>query len=185
MEKLLKSNNSIFKRNVVEVVGDLSEIGTVLKSNNYETITVPRKWHSEYFLFAVVYYNIENHDFELAIARNTRECEAIGIISDLNENTATITVNGYMPYFASPEELEYDFDTPMYLSDTEYGKLTIEPPERVIKQVAKFHKDAIMIDIERGEFIEEEPSEMTEFESYTQEELDDIISCTWWEERHA
>lgn len=185
MEQLLKSKNSVLLRNVIEVVGNLSEVGTMSGDVNYDIITLPRKWHREYFLYAVVYYNIENHDFELAIARNTRECEAVGVICSLDENTVSIATSGYVQYTPSYNEIFYDDGCDMYLSDTIPGKLVFETPERVIKRIARFHKNAIMIDIGTGQFMEDDLQALNEFQSYTQEELDDIISDTWWEERHA
>lgn len=185
MEKLPTSKNSVFFRNVIQPIGDLSEIGILLNEENHIAFKVPRKWHTEYSLYDVVYYNIENHDFELAIARNTRECEAVGVICKLTEDTAWIMNNGSIQYEPSEEELEYEDGVDMYLSDTTPGKLTMEVPERVVKRVARFHKDAIMVDIGTGELVEQDNPELDIFEPYTQEELDDIVSCTWWEERHA
>lgn len=185
MEKLRDTKNSIFSRNIIQNIGDISEIGILMSDDNHVAFKIPRKWHTEYSLYDVVYYNIENHDFELALGCNTRECEAVGIICKLTQDYAWIMNNGSIEYTPTEEELEYEDGIDMYLSNDIPGKLTMEVPERIVKRIARFHKNAIMVDIGTGKLFENDPEELDAFESYTQEELDDIASSIWWEERHA
>lgn len=184
MEDLLNKRSSLVYRRAVEPFGDMSELGLTYINQDFVIKTFPKKWHDEFKVLDALYYNAENKEFELAIARNTKQCEVCGLVYSVGTDTFQMISSGYMPYNNVHDALTYPDMAPMYLSETIPGALTFQKPSGIVKRVAVFRKSAIMITIDTGMYWAEEDPMWNQQESYTQEELDDIVSKLWWDRRH-
>ena len=184
MEDIILRNNSMMYRRVTEPFGDMSELGLTNQNQDYTIRRFPRKWHDEFYVGAALYYNIDNEEFELAIARNTKESEVCGLILSLTDTYFDLISSGYMYWHDTHAALTLVEHTPMYLSETVPGGITFEQPQNIIKRVALFYKDVIMITVNSGLYWGPDNSMWNEQEAYTQEELDDIVSKLWWDRRH-
>lgn len=125
----------------------------------------------------VIYYNIQKQTFEKALAINTMESEVCGVISSVIDNhTCKFITSG----FILTNRFKFDTDTPLYLSELIPGKLVSMAPNMIHKQIAVQMPDGLRIDIQRGYRLKlEEESTQTDFQPYTQEELDEIIQNIW------
>jgi hypothetical protein len=166
-------NNSIITKNPHEhYVFDLTKIGTMDHIENFTQITQA----SHYFQVGdILYYDVNTKLFSKALAINNIESEVCGIVSDVKDkDTFTIISSGEI---ITPR---YNFDTgtPLFLSDVYPGKLVSIKPSYVVKQIAIQIDNGIKIDIHQGQRISVSvPTE--ELESYTQDELDEIIKNIW------
>lgn len=189
MEELIgREKNSIVFRRPEEPFGDISDLGVIHKNEDYEIKTFPRLWHDEFKVGDVVYYNIQNKEYELAIARNTKQSEAVGVIYSLTETTFDIIFSGFMDCLKFGTETEQAIipeATPVWLSDSVWGGMTLTKPTTVAKMIGLLYKTVILIRPDTGTYLTEDDPSWDVPASYTQQELDDIISKTWWREKHG
>lgn len=166
-----KLNSNIYKNPEEQHIIDLSRMGTIEVINNQEVIQENHYFH----IGDVVYYDIQMKRFSLAIARNTIESEVVGLVSrviDMDTFVLTNTGTLYTDRYAFPDK------TVLYLSDINPGKLVSIAP-MFVKPVAIQTTNGIIIDIARGWADKDSVLEPIEYEPYTQEELDEIISNIW------
>lgn len=166
-------NSTIYKNPQDQHIFDLSQIGVL----NHERKTIEINQQNHYFQVAdVLYYDIKNHKFAKALARNTIESEVCGVVCEI------IDIDNFV-MIASGEikTSRYTFDegTILYLSDVSTGKLVSIEPKYTIKQIATQISDGIIVDIQRGYRTSETESSSGPLEPYTQDELDEIIKNVW------
>ena len=166
-------NSIIYKNPQDQHLFDLSYLGIL----NHERKTIEINQQNHYFQIGdVLYYDIKNHKFAKALARNTIESEVCGVVSEIIDidNFVMIT-NGEI------KTTRYTFDpgTILYLSDAHEGKLVSIEPAYTVKQIATQLSDGIMIDIQRGYRTPNTESGSETLEQYTQAELDEIIKNIW------
>ena len=75
--------------------------------------------------------------------------------------------------------------TPVWLSDSVWGGMTLTKPTTVAKMIGLLYKTVILIRPDTGTYLTEDDPSWDVPASYTQQELDDIISKTWWREKHG
>lgn len=166
-----KLNSNIYKNPEEQHIVDLSNIGTIEVINNQENVQEDHYFH----VGDAIYYDIQLKRFSLAIARNTIESEVIGLVSQIIDNDTFVLANTGTLY---TDRYTFTDDTVLYLSDINPGKLVSIPPT-FVKPVAIQTTNGIIIDIARGWASEGSVSSPTEYESYSQEELDEIINNIW------
>ena len=166
-------NSIIYKNPQDQHLFDLSYLGIL----NHERKTIEINQQNHYFQIGdVLYYDIKNHKFAKALARNTIESEVCGVVSEIIDvNNFVIITNGEI------KTTRYTFNpgTILYLSDAHEGKLVSIQPSYTIKQIATQLSDGIMIDIQRGYRTPITYDSSDSLESYTQTELDEIIKNIW------
>ena len=166
-------NSIIYKNPQDQHLFDLSYLGIL----NHERKTIEINQQNHYFNIGdVLYYDIKNHKFDKAIAKNSIESEVCGVVSEIIDvNNFVMITNGEI------KTTRYTFNpgTILYLSDAHEGKLVSIQPSYTIKQIATQLSDGIMIDIQRGYRTPDTESGSETLESYTQTELDEIIKNIW------
>lgn len=166
-------NSTIYKNPQDQHIFDLSQIGIL----NHENKTIEINQQNHYFQVTdVLYYDIKNHKFAKALARNTIESEVCGVVSEI------IDIDNFVMITAGEiKTTRYTFDpgTILYLSDAHEGKLVSIEPAYTVKQIATQLSDGIMIDIQRGYRTPNTESGSETLEPYTQAELDEIIKNIW------
>lgn len=166
-------NTNIFKNPQDQHLFDLSYLGVL----NHERKTIEINQQNHYFQIGdVLYYDIKNHKFAKALARNTIESEVCGVVSEI------IDIDNFVMITSGEiKTTRYTFTpgTILYLSDAYEGKLVSIEPAYTVKQIATQLSDGIMIDIQRGYRTPNTESGSETLESYTQAELDEIIKNIW------
>lgn len=166
-----KLNSNIYKNPEEQHIIDLSNIGTIEVINNQEIVQEDHYFH----VGDVIYYDIQLKRFSLALAYNNIESEVVGLVSQIIDNDTFVLTNTGTLY---TDRYTFPKNTVLYLSDINPGKLVSIAPT-FVKPVAIQTTNGIIIDIARGWADENSVSESTEYEAYTQEELDEIISNIW------
>lgn len=166
-------NSTIFKNPQDQHLFDLSYLGIL--THERKTIEINQQAH--YFQIGdVLYYDIQNHKFNKAIAKNSMESEVCGVVSEI------IDIDNFVMITAGEiKTTRYTFDpgTILYLSDAHEGKLVSIEPAYTVKQIATQLSDGIMIDIQRGYRTPNTESGSETLEPYTKAELDEIIKNIW------
>ena len=166
-------NSTIFKNPQDQHLFDLSYLGVL----THERKTIEINQQNHYFQIGdVLYYDIKNHKFNKAIAKNSMESEVCGVVSEI------IDIDNFVMITSGEiKTTRYTFDpgTILYLSDAHEGKLVSIEPNYTIKQIATQLSDGIMIDIQRGYRTPITYDSSDSLESYTKTELDEIIKNIW------
>ena len=166
-------NSIIYKNPQDQHLFDLSYLGIL----NHERKTIEINQQNHYFQIGdVLYYDIKNHKFAKAIAKNSIESEVCGVVSEIIDiDNFVIITNGKI------QTTRYNFEigTSLYLSNAHEGKLVSIEPNNIVKQVATQIPNGIMINIQRGYKISNTESGSETLEPYTQTELDEIIKNIW------
>ncbi len=168
----MKNNSTIYKNPQEQRVIDLSQLGALVSAGGPIEILQP-----SHFLQVgdVVYYNVKTRLFAKAVADNTIETEACGVVSAVVDKDNFVAVgNGLVV----TDRYAFGEGAPLYLSDVHPGKLVSIAPATVIKQIATQAASGIMVDIQRG-YHWFGASSSEELEPYTQAELDEIIKNIW------
>lgn len=168
----MKNNSTIFKNPQDQYLFDLSILGTITHEN--KVIEINQQNH--YFQVGdVLYYNVKTQKFAKAVAVNNIESEVCGVISKvIDKDNFIVLTEGEI----KTNRYTFNVSTRLYLSDVYPGKLVSIKPQYVVKQIATQTVDGIMINIQQG-LRTPEASSSEELESYTQEELDEIIKNIW------
>lgn len=169
----MKNNSTIFKNPQNQHLFDLSCLGTVAHEN--KTIEINQQNHF-FQVGDVLYYNIKTNMFAKAVAVNNIESEACcAVLEVIDKNNFIAIARGKIP------TTRYTFEegTLLYLSDGHPGKLVSIAPQFVIKQIATQTSDGIVLDIQRGYYNTTTITPSETLESYTHEELDEIIKNIW------
>lgn len=169
----MKTNSIIYKDPEERQVFDLSSVGTIFMTGE-SLIEIHQERH-KLRIGDVIYYDIIEKKFDMAIAQNTIESEACGIVNQVvDEDNFTFIPKGLF------ETDLYSF-TPgsvVYLSGSVHGKLTSIRPDNVVKEIGIIVPNGIMINIQRG-FRARISDNLEELEPYTEEELQEIIKNIW------
>lgn len=165
-------NSNIYKNPQDRAILDFTTIGIKLYENKIMDI------HQENHYFDVgdaLFYNIETHKFEKALAENSMFSEVCGVVSEIKSLNDFIIIS-----FGEIKTNRYPFElnTPLYLSDIQPGKLISLYPAEIVKEIATRTQDGIMVNIKRALKTTATPETNT-LEAYTQEELDEIILNIW------
>lgn len=173
MEPLLDKKNSVIFRNPQEYFADISGIFT----RRVPLVKEPFEQKNHCFLIGdALYYDASDKKFQAAIARNTKQIEVVGVVAQIIDNDHfELSTTGLV------ETIRYPFPTgtQLYLSDVNAGKLVSIPPATSVKPVAVCGENGIIIEIDTGWFLSDDPPDESEYEPYTQEELDEIILNIW------
>ena len=166
----MKKNSVIFDNPEEQKIFDLSHIGIKITPNG-STLQIRQENHL-FRVGHVIYYDITSGLFMKAIAKNTIESEACGIVSKIiSENEFQFVTSGLF----STDKCSYENGSVLYLSENTYGKLSMITPSKVSKEIGIKVPEGIMINIQAGlKFIEQDKIET--LEHYTPEELQEIIS---------
>ena len=165
-------NTNIYKNPEEHTLFDLSRIGTITVLSN-ESISQKKHYLQ---VGDVIYYDIKQKKFALAIAANSIESEVIGVVSEvIDENTFKLINSGLL----ETNKYTFPMGTQLYLSNLVPGKLVSIQPSNVIKPIATQSNNGIIIDIGRGWIPENPTGDKVVYENYTQEELDEIIKNIW------
>ena len=165
-------NSIILKNPQDQNLFDLSYLGVLTHSK--KAIEINQQNH--YFNIGdVLYYDIKNHKFDKAIAKNSIESEVCGVVSEI------IDIDNFIIITTGKIKTTRDTFNPvtiLYLSDVNAGKLVSIQPHSVIKQIAIQDTNGIIINIQRG-LKTTSTSSSENLEPYTKEELDEIIKNAW------
>ena len=166
-------NTNIFKNPNNQHIFDLSYLGIL----TFEKKTIEIHQENHYLRIGdILYYNIKEHKFDKAIAKNTIESEVCGgVIDVIDNNNFVLITGGKIP----TDRYSFEEGTKLYLSDAHEGKLVSIEPNYTIKQIATQLSDGIMIDIQRGYRTPITYDSSDSLESYTKTELDEIIKNIW------
>lgn len=165
-------NTNIYKDPQNHHLFDLSYLGVI--DRPIDTII---KQENHYFQIGdVLYYNIKEYKFYGALAKNTIESEVVGLVSDIIDKDHFELIN---TGFLKTERYQFNIGTILYLSDVRAGKLVSIASTNVIKIIGTQQNGGILIDFQRGYVNPETIYESEEYESYTKEELDEIIENIW------
>lgn len=165
-------NTNIYKNPCEHYLFDLSVIGTII----HEDKAIQINQGNHYFQVGdVLYYNVKTQLFGKAVAVNNIESEVCGIVSKVIDNNNFIIASSGL---IETDRYTFAENTVLYLSEIQPGKLVSIEPSSVIKQIATQTTNGIIIDIQRG-YRTPSSSSDEEYESYTQEELDEIIQNVW------
>ena len=166
-------NTNIFKNPNNQHIFDLSYLGIL----TFEKKTIEIHQENHYLRIGdILYYNIKEHKFDKAIAKNTIESEVCGGVIDIIDNDNFVLITGGK---ILTDRYSFEEGTKLYLSDAHAGKLVSIEPNYTIKQIATQLSDGIMIDIQRGYRTPNAESGSEALESYTKAELDEIIKNVW------
>jgi len=165
--------NSVIYKNPEEwKVLDFTNIGIKV----YEDKIIGIHQESHYFAIGdALFYNVITNKFEKALAENTMFSEVCGVVSKIN------TIDDFeIISFGEIKTDRYLFEvnTPLYLSDIQPGKLVSIHPNEIAKEVATTTLNGIMVDIKRA-VKTTATSDSNTYETYTQQELDEIIGNIW------
>ena len=168
-----EKNSTIYQNPDPQDLIDFSFLGVMEKIDN--DVIIEQQNHLLRVTDAI-YYDVKSQKFATAIAENNIQCEVCALVSEvIDQDHFKIITNGFL----KTDRYTFDNETPLYLSDANYGKLVSIEPSIIIKQIATQTIDGIIIDIKRGfrtQFINDTN---VEFESYTKQELDEIIQNIW------
>ena len=166
-------NSTIYKNPQDQHLFDLSYFGVL----TFEKKIIEIHQENHYLRIGdILYYNIKEHKFDKAIAKNTIESEVCGgVIDVIDNNNFVLITGGKIP----TDRYSFEEGTKLYLSDAHEGKLVSIEPNYTIKQIATQLSDGIMIDIQRGYRTPNAKSGSEILEPYTQAELDEIIKNIW------
>lgn len=169
----MRTNSIIYKDPEEQQVFDLSSIGTIFMTG--ESLIEIKQENHRLRVGDVIYYDIHERKFDMAIAQNTIESEACGIVNQVvDEDNFTFIPKGLF------ETDLYSFNpgSVVYLSGNVHGKLTTIRSANVIKEIGIMVPNGIMINIQRG-LRYKTSEELEELETYTEEELQEIIQNIW------
>lgn len=168
-----KTNSIIFENPYKDNIQDFSKIG-VLSIINTE-VEVNQKMH-RFQVGDVLFFDFKEHKYNKALAINHNCSEVIGVVSSLiDDDNFRFTNKGLI----KTNRYQFNNGDILYLSDSAEGKLINIEPTVIIKQIAIQSDNGIIIDIQRGYKVKETEDYTDECESYTQEELDNIIKNIW------
>lgn len=165
-------NTNIYKNVFNKQVADLSFIGEVKYHGDNATFT--QESHN-FQPGDVLFYNIAEKKFDKALAVNTIESEVCGVVCEvIDVDNFMLSTHGYIKL----DRYKFEVDKPLYLSESTPGKLQSIEPITIAKQIATQTYNGIIIDIQRG-FKISDININNSIESYTREELDEIIKNVW------
>lgn len=163
-----KMNSVIYRNPDKTALVDFTLIGT-LKTEDTE---IRIKQDNHFFQVGdALYFNPTDTKFRKAMAINNIESEVCGVVSEVINNDEFIIVT---KGFVKTDRYKFNVGSQLYLSEVIPGFLMSASPTHVLKQVGVQSLNGIQVSIQMGYYISNNPVKVI-FESYTKDELDDII----------
>lgn len=167
----MKNNSIVFKDPEKEHLIDLTYLGTMLKEDS--TICITQENH--FFVPGdVLAYDLLSKKFIRALATNAVQSEVCGVVSEfIDVNNFVLVVKGLV----NAPQYKFPNGSTLWLSEVVPGKLMSISPTNIFREIAtQVSEGVIEVNIKMG-FITGLPKAEPEIlESYTQAELDEIIS---------
>lgn len=173
-KKLEECVNTVIFKNPYDNESAVFDLSFLNGSNIInKTVTIEQNIHG-FQVGDVLYFDLVNKKFAKAMAINTAESEACGVVSDASDiNRFSMLCKGNI----KTKRYDFEIGTELYLSESSPGKL-ITGPLMFAKKIAEKTGNGIYVNIQRGFKID--PSDNYDdsqfsLEPYTKEELDIII----------
>lgn len=168
-------NANIYKNIFPEAVTNMNYINDVL-DNTPTTLSDVVQANHGLELYDIVYKD-KNGKYQKALAEDSKKAIAVGMVTKVSSpNVFTLMTTGKIEY----QYLDYDDTSILYLSDKEPGKFVhyTSITNTVYIPVAIYTNNSIIINLQQGSIgdtLAPYTIEQTEFELYTQNELNDVI----------
>lgn len=176
--EFLRLNSNIYKNIVPEIVSDMEYINKIIDNIPTSTASIHQDNHNLQIGDAV--YLDDDKLYKKALAENSNKSNVVGIVSKVNSpNVFTLMNTGKIDY----QHLDYTDTSILYLSDKIPGKLVhySNISNTVYVPVAIYAGNQIIVNIQQGsvgDTLAPYEQEITNFETYNKQDLDDIINQT-------
>lgn len=174
--EFLRLNSNIYKNIFPETVSDMEYINKIISETPTSTESLSQLNHG--LQIGDVVYLDDDGLYKKALAENSNKSNVAGIVSKVNSlNTFTLMNTGKIDY----QHLDYTDTSILYLSDKIPGKLVhySNIDNMTYIPVAMYADNKIIVNIQQGstgDYLAPYEQEITNFDPYEQQDLDDIIS---------
>ena len=175
---LNRLNSNIYKNIFPEVVTDMEYINKIIDNTPTSTASIRQDNHN--LQIGDVVYLDDDKLYKKALAENTNKSNVAGVVSKVNSsNVFTLMNTGKIDY----QHLDYTDTSILYLSDKIPGKLVhySNISNTIYVPVAIYADNKIIVNIQQGsvgDTLAPYEQEITNFETYDIQDLDDIINQT-------
>ena len=175
---LNRLNSNIYKNIFPEVVTDMEYINKIIDNIPTSTASIHQDNHN--LQIGDVVYLDDDKLYKKALAENTNKSNVVGVVSKVNSsNVFTLMNTGKIDY----QHLDYTDTSILYLSDKIPGKLVhySNISNTVYVPVAIYADNKIIVNIQQGsvgDTLAPYEQEISNFETYDIQDLDDIINQT-------
>ena len=176
--EFLRLNSNIYKNIFPEVVTDMEYINKIIDNIPTSTASIHQDNHN--LQIGDVVYLDDDKLYKKALAENTNKSNVVGVVSKVNSsNVFTLMNTGKIDY----QHLDYTDTSILYLSDKIPGKLVhySNISNTVYVPVAIYADNKIIVNIQQGsvgDTLAPYEQEISNFETYDIQDLDDIINQT-------
>ena len=176
--EFLRLNSNIYKNIFPEVVTDMEYINKIIDNIPTSTASIYQDNHN--LQIGDVVYLDDDKLYKKALAENTNKSNVVGVVSKVNSsNVFTLMNTGKIDY----QHLDYTDTSILYLSDKIPGKLVhySNISNTIYVPVAIYADNKIIVNIQQGsvgDTLAPYEQEITNFETYDIQDLDDIINQT-------
>ena len=176
--EFLRLNSNIYKNIFPEVVTDMEYINKIIGNIPTSTASIHQDNHN--LQIGDVVYLDDDKLYKKALAENTNKSNVVGVVSKVNSsNVFTLMNTGKVDY----QHLDYTDTSILYLSDKIPGKLVhySNISNTIYIPVAIYADNKIIVNIQQGsvgDTLAPYEQEVTNFETYDIQDLDDIINQT-------
>ena len=176
--EFLRLNSNIYKNIFPEVVTDMEYINKIIDNIPTSTASIHQDNHN--LQRGDVVYLDDDKLYKKALAENTNKSNVVGVVSKVNSsNVFTLMNTGKIDY----QHLDYTDTSILYLSDKIPGKLVhySNISNTIYVPVAIYADNKIIVNIQQGsvgDILAPYEQEITNFETYDIQDLDDIINQT-------
>ena len=176
--EFLRLNSNIYKNIFPEVVTDMEYINKIIDNIPTSTASIHQDNHNLQIGDAI--YLDDDKLYKKALAENTNKSNVVGVVSKVNSsNVFTLMNTGKIDY----QHLDYTDTSILYLSDKIPGKLVhySNISNTVYVPVAIYADNKIIVNIQQGsvgDTLAPYEQEISNFETYDIQDLDDIINQT-------
>ena len=176
--EFLRLNSNICKNIFPEVVTDMEYINKIIDNIPTSTASIHQDNHN--LQIGDVVYLDDDKLYKKALAENTNKSNVVGVVSKVNSsNVFTLMNTGKIDY----QHLDYTDTSILYLSDKIPGKLVhySNISNTIYVPVAIYADNKIIVNIQQGsvgDTLAPYEQEITNFETYDIQDLDDIINQT-------
>ena len=175
---LNRLNSNIYKNIFPEVVTDMEYINKIIDNIPTSTASIHQDNHN--LQIGDVVYLDDDKLYKKALAENTNKSNVVGVVSKVNSsNVFTLMNTGKIDY----QHLDYTDTSILYLSDKIPGKLVhySNISNTVYVPVAIYADNKIIVNIQQGsvgDTLAPYEQEISNFETYDIQDLNDIINQT-------
>ena len=174
--EFLRLNSNIYKNIFPEVVTDMEYINNFIDNIPTSTASIHQDNHN--LQIGDVVYLDDDKLYKKALAENTNKSNVVGVVSKVNSsNVFTLMNTGKIDY----QHLDYTDTSILYLSDKIPGKLVhySNISNTIYVPVAIYADNKIIVNIQQGsvgDTLAPYEQEISNFETYDIQDLDDIIN---------